>query len=494
MIEKSIKELVFYAKTHLFLERLDEIYATNMLLGYFHIDAPYEGEIDEEAIKAMETPDPIVEVLEKDLQEKGVAAGEAERQVIFVLGALSPRPSAVQDAFNGLEDVSPKEATEYLYDVSVKNYYVRKTQIDKNIHFDAHFQSGSDLEVSINLSKPEKKNSDIAKLLVQKSTTYPRCLLCEENVGFYGTDRHPARGNLRFIEMELEGRTWFLQFSPYGYFDRHCILFQKEHEKMEVSPRIFATLLAFVDRFPHYFMGSNADLPIVGGSILNHEHFQGGAHLLPVMRASVKEIIPISNKKVEVGVLDFYDTVLRVCSKDKEELLSVATKILDTWRGYDDAKQGIFHETDGVAHNTITGIARKVDDTYMLFMILRNNRCDETYPDGIFHVHPERQHIKSEGIGLIEAAGLFILPARLKRQGAEVEDVIKSNLTQEEALQKYPDFAPFWEMSQKMKKENQSLEDYLAEVCQNILMDVAVFKHDENGRAGLAAFMEACAL
>ena len=494
MVSKIIKELVFYAKTHLFLEELDSIYAGNMLLGYFHVDAPYEGEIDEESIARLDTPDTLVEALQNELNAQGISVGEAERMAIFALGLLTPHPSLVQGAFEEFEHTSPKEATEFLYNLSVANFYVRKKMIDKNIHFDAHFREGSDLEISINLSKPEKKNSDIAKLLVNKSVSYPACLLCRENLGYYGRDGHPARSNIRFVELELEGRTWYLQFSPYGYFDRHCILFEKEHEQMEVSPRIFATLLSFVERFPHYFMGSNADLPIVGGSILNHEHFQGGAHLLPVMKAPLKEIVPCSDKRVEVGVLDFYDTALRLASEDKDALLAVASKILTAWRQYDDPENNILHATGDTLHNTITGIARKEGGRFLLYMILRNNRCSEDLPDGIFHVNPCRQHIKSEGIGLIEASGLFILPARLKRQGEEVVDVVANNLSDEKALEKYPDIGPFLGMAKKMKQENQSLQDYLAEVCQNILIDVAVFKPDAKGRAGLATFLEACKL
>ena len=489
MIELHIKELVAYAKAHLFLKEEDALYATNMLLGYFHCDAPTEqaSPLD---IEALATPDPIVEGLLEDLIEQGLTPGEAERKVVFALGALSPRPSAVQDAFDALCEIDPAEATEYLYDLSVHNYYVRKTMIDKNIVFDAHFEQGSDLEVSINLSKPEKKNSDIAKLLTVKSTSYPPCLLCPENLGFYGHDRHPARGNLRYVEMTLEGKTWYLQFSPYGYFDRHCILLQKEHVPMEVSVSVFATLLSFVERFPHYFMGSNADLPIVGGSILNHEHFQGGRHLLPIMRTGVKEVIPTSNPDVELAVLDFYATSLRVSGKDKEEVLAFADSILTAWRSYDDPENGILHESEGKPHNTITAIARKEGELYRLYMILRNNRCTKDFPDGLFHVNPSRMHIKSEGIGLIEASGLFILPARLKRQGAEVVDVVQNKLSDEQAKAKYEDIEPFLGMAHQMAERNQSLEGYLGEVCQNILRDVAVFKDNPKGQRGLHHFLE----
>ncbi|MBQ7243289.1 MAG: galactose-1-phosphate uridylyltransferase [Bacilli bacterium] len=494
MIENTVKKLIIYAKRHLFLQESDLVYAENMVLGYLGCLTPSNEPIDEDAIEAMDVPDALVEELIEELKKQGIEANEAERKAVYVLGLLSPRPSTVQDVFTGLYQADPKEATEYLYALSVANYYVRKTQIDKNILFNAKFEQGSDLEVSINLSKPEKKNSDIAKLLVAKSTSYPLCLLCPENLGFYGQDRHPARGNLRYVELPLEGRTWYLQFSPYGYFDRHCILFQKEHEPMVIDRRIFATLLAFVDAFPHYFMGSNADLPIVGGSILNHEHFQGGAHLLPVMRAPVKKVIPTKDASISLGVLDFYNTSLLLKSKDKQRLLDAAEKMLRLWRGYDDAENQILHGDEKNPHNTITALARKVGEEYLLYLILRNNRCDETYPDGIFHVHPERSHIKSEGIGLIEASGLFILPARLKRQGKQVEDVIARNLDHETALKEYPDIEPFFPMIEKMKKDDQSLEQYLGNVCQNILNDVAVFKNDERGRVGLMKFLEACDL
>ena len=494
MIEKTIKSLIFYAKHKLFLSDDDALYAENMLLGYFKCPVPYDGKIDEATLLSMETPDVLVNEMIEHFTGQCVEAGEAERKAVYVMGMLTQRPSSVQRLFDALHQISPELATEYLYDISIKNYYVRKTMIDKNILFTAHFEKGSDIEVSINLSKPEKKNSDIAKLLTTASTTYPRCLLCKENLGFYGNERHPARANIRVVKMELEGRTWYLQFSPYGYFKRHCILFEEEHEPMVIDRRIFATLLAFVERFPHYFMGSNADLPIVGGSILNHEHFQGGEHLLPVMKAPIAETFPCKDLDVHVAKVDFYNTCLRVSSTDKNKLLDVAEKILAAWRGYDDAACDILHGDEKEKHNTITALARKDGEEFRLYMILRNNRCSEQYPDGIFHVHPERSHIKSEGIGLIEASGLFILPARLQRQGAEVEDCVQNNLHGEIAMERYPDIGPFLPMILQMREKKQSLQDYLAEVCQNILNDVAVFKNDENGVAGLHRFLEVCDL
>ena len=326
-----------------------------------------------------------------------------------------------------------------------------------------------------------------------KVREYPPCALCYENLGYYGDDKHADRSNLRFVELEIEGEKWYLQFSPYGYFKRHCILFAKDHSPMEISPRIFKALLGFVDLFPHYFIGSNADLPIVGGSILNHEHFQGGEHLLPLTKAGMKKRVA-EKGGLTVDIVDFPVSTLLVRSPDKKELLEAAEKILSSWRGYDDTENNILSHTGEARHNTITLICRKVEGTYYMYMMLRNNRCDEHYPEGIFHAHPDKFHIKSEGIGLIEAGGLFILPARLKRQGKEVQDCVENGWSLEEAKSHYEDIEPFWGMVEQMRSHHQSVEEYLGDVCQNILKDVAVFKEDSVGEAGFDRFVEVCKL
>ena len=493
-MEKTLKELVAFARLHLGLAEEDSLYVYQMLLGHYKSLPPYEGEIDVEALKPLDRPDVIRAKLAEKLLGMGYAGKRLDEEISFLFGAVTPLPSRVKARFEELRAKDPEEATEYLFSLAVYSDYVKKTAIEANVHFDYMASWGKEIEVSINLSKPEKKNSDIAKLLsAPKVREYPPCALCYENLGYYGDDKHADRSNLRFVELEIEGEKWYLQFSPYGYFKRHCILFAKDHSPMEISPRVFKALLGFVDLFPHYFIGSNADLPIVGGSILNHEHFQGGEHLLPLTKAGMKKRL-VQKGGLTVDIVDFPVSTLLVRSPHKQELLATAEKILSTWRDYDDKENNIISHTGEKRHNTITLICRKVEGTYYMYMMLRNNRCDEPFPEGIFHAHPDKFHIKSEGIGLIEAGGLFILPARLKRQGAQVQECVEKGWSLEEAKAHYEDIEPFWGMVEQMRARHQSVEDYLGDVCQNILKDVAVFKEDRVGEAGFDRFVEVCKL
>ncbi len=495
MLEKQIESWLSYAKAHLYLQEDDEIYLRNLLFREFGVKEPYQGEIDEKEIAKMEVPDVLIEEAVSILKESGMEEGDARRRMTYVFGLLSPLPSKVRDTFFSLYEISPKEATDYLYDLSVKNDYVAKTKVDRNIVWDAHFDNGPDLEMSINLSKPEKSNKDIAKLVHATASGYPSCVLCKENEGYEGSPSKAARGNIRIIPLDLGGERWYLQFSPYGYYKEHCILFYEKHVPMEVSRRIVSKLFDFVDLFPHYFMGSNSDLPIVGGSILNHEHFQGGEHLLPVIKAKPKYIF--ENKHypdTEIAVLSFYDTVICLKGKKREEILDACEKITLCWRKYDDVENQIIAVDKDGLHATVTNIARKDGDTYELYMILRNNRCDETYPTGIFHAHPEYAHIKSEGIGLIEAAGRFILPARLARQGKLMEEIVSNGIPFEKAVEEHPDLSSFQRMYDIMKERKMDSRAYMNEVCQDILRNVAVFKDDEKGQAGLRRFLEECDL
>ena len=494
MMEKTLKELVAFARIHLGLEEEDELYVYQMLLGHYKGLPPYEGEIDVQALRSLDRPDVLRKELAAHLSEMGYVGKRLDEEISYLFGMVTPLPSKVRAKFEELYKKRPEKATEYLYSLAVYSDYVKKSAIESNVHFDYMASWGKEIEVSINLSKPEKKNSDIAKLLsAPKVREYPACALCYENLGYYGDDKHADRSNLRFVEVEIEGAKWYLQFSPYGYFKRHCILLSRDHTPMKISVDVFKALLGFVDRFPHYFIGSNSDLPIVGGSILNHEHFQGGEHLLPITKAGMKKRY-VERGSLTVDLVDFPVSTLLVSSPKKDELLLAASKILDTWRGYDDPENEILSHTEGTLHNTITLICRKVEGTYLMYMMLRNNRCDKRYPDGIFHAHPDKFHIKSEGIGLIEAGGLFILPARLKRQGAEVGECVAKGYTLEQARERFEDIEPFWGMVEQMRKSGESLEDYLGDVCQNILMDVAVFKEDGVGEAGFDRFVEACDL
>ncbi|MCQ2742742.1 MAG: galactose-1-phosphate uridylyltransferase [Bacilli bacterium] len=491
MISELIEKLIAYAQIHLHMDEEDAIYKRNLLLKEFKLDAPYEGEIDRKAIEEMEVPDALMaEGKEYLVSSMGYEEKAAGREMVWVMGLLTPLPSQVNQNFAALYDVDPKLATDYLYDLGVKNNYYAKTEVDRNIGWLAEYEDGkTSLEITINLSKPEKNNKDIAKLVNAKSTSYPKCVLCHENLGFEGNDTKAARESIRFVPVTLDDEKWYLQYSPYGYYDHHCILFYEKHVPMEVSPRIISKLIAFTDLFPHFFVGSNSDLPIVGGSILNHEHFQGGAHRLPVMFSKEEYEFDVNVKGVKAVKLDFYNTVFKLTSKSKEALVEAGSKILSAWQNYDDPENSIIANDENGRHSTTTNIAEKINGEYSLYIILRNNRCDATYPDGIFHAHPEYHHIKKEGIGLIEAMGLFILPARLKRQLASVDDVVAGKVDFDKLIEEHPDMAEFKTMIEDLKKSGKTSKEYVNDVCRGILNNTAVFKNDEKGKKGLKAFL-----
>ena len=494
MIAKLIEKLLTYASLHLYLNDTDKVYLRNVLLRKLKGDSPFAGNIDIDEIKAMEVPDLLIEELrEYVLKVLKYDDLDCELFIEEIMGDLTPLPSKVIETFWALYDIHPEDATNYFYDLCIKSNYIRKTSIDKNIKW----ISKDGLELSINLSKPEKDNKDIRKLAKAVSTTYPKCVLCLENLGYQGRNNHPARETLRIIPLEFDNEGWFWQFSPYGYYDEHLILITNEHIPMKVSRENMAKLLSFVDLYPHYFIGSNSDLPITGGSILVHEHFQGGRHIFPMMKA--KDAFVIENKRfknVKLSYLDFYNSAFRLVSKDKEVLLDLANHINETWKQFEDESVDILKSTNGERHSSITSIATKKGDEYTLLLIVRNNRCDEKYPDGIFHAHPEYHHIKKEGIGLIEAMGLFILPPRLKRQSSLIAEIVKKDLSEKEYLHKHPDLENFVGMINDLKKEHGKNIDadvraYISEVCKNILINTSVFKKDEKGEASLYRFIKA---
>ncbi len=491
-LSKLIKEALVYACSHSLVEEEDAVYLENLLLRHFSCFPPYKGEIEERKIASYPLPDPLLKALREELLKQGKSEAEIEDEGAFLLGMLTPSPSQVTSTFLDYYSRSSKAATDYLYNLGVLNHYIAKSHIDKNICYVKDFAPDPYLEITINLSKPEKNNKDIAKLLSQPKSgaeKYPLCPLCRENLGYPGINGHAPRENLRFIPLHLDGERWYLQYSPYGYFDQHCILFYEKHVPMEVSRRIFSKELAFVDLFPHFFIGSNSDLPIVGGSILNHEHFQGGLHRLPLFHCAPKREVPTpSYPSCQLEVMDFYDTVLRISSAEKEELLDLAEAILLRWEDYDDPGRGILSHTEGKRHNTATSLAEKKDGRYFLYLILRNNRCDEAYPDGIFHAHPEYFHVKKEGIGLIEAAGRFILPPRLLRQRKLIEDGIKEGKDDSAIVLENPELASFAPMMDALRG-GMGWQDYYAGVCRNILQNVAVYKNDPEGEKGLGEFL-----
>lgn len=489
MISKIIAELIYYAEKHLYLLDSDKIYLQNILLHFFGATEPYEGEINKRDIENMEVPDNLVSEIVEYCLLHGDDEKEAERKADFALGILSPLPSLVNGAFEEFKASDPTTALQFLKALGTSNYYFQKTKVERNKEWIATFEDGPNIGVSINLSKPEKNNKDIAKLLTIASTNYPKCALCVENLGYYGDDKHAARMTIRYVPLTLAGERWYLQYSPYGYFRNHCIAFKEDHIPMKVERKTFDRLLSFVEQFPVFFMGSNSDLPIVGGSILNHEHFQGGSPVLPLFAAKDKEVIFTSKSGTKVAKVDYYTNTIRISGTDKEEIMDLGEKILNAWRAYDNEELGIIHESEGNKHNTVTSYALKRGDEYQLIIVLRCNITTEEYPDGVFHAHPEYHAIKKEGIGLIECAGQFILPARLERQMVEAEKSV--NMSKEEYLKEYPDMALFEDMINAMK-ENPSLDvaTYINRVCRNILKNVAVFKEDEKSEKAYDAFLK----
>lgn len=490
MLNKVIEELIYYAKTHLELDDFDAIYIRNKLLAMFDQVEPYEGEIEKAGIEKLDVPDILIQSLLNEYN-KELDAHEEDSLVSEVMSLLTPMPSKVSERFNEEYKASPMKATEYLYEISKNNYYVQKTKVLKN----KVFTSRDGLEISINLSKPEKNNKDIAKLVGAVSTSYPKCVLCLENIGFEGNAKKAARQNIRFVPLNLSGETWYLQYSPYGYFNRHCILFSEKHTPMIINRNNLSRLFDFIDMFPHFIIGSNSDLPITGGSILDHEHFQGGDHIFPMMKREVKETF--KSKKypnIQIGLLDWYNSTILLRSKNREDILNLTMDIIDAWYKYNNLDLDILSNSEGKRHNSITPILRKVGDEYLFYVMLRNNRQDDEYPDGIFHAHPEYHHIKKEGIGLIEAMGLFILPARLERQLPLVEAIIENKIETGSYLMANPDLESFIPMIEKLRRMEGNPHDLvqkeLEDTCKGILDNTAVFKNDERGRKAFISFVE----
>ena len=496
-IKLTIEKLLKYAEIHLGLEELDITYFRNILLDRLHVDSPYEGEFDLGYINELLVPDSILDEVREYLHT--INEENPELVITEIMGLLSPLPSKVSFLTKEMERVKPGLGLDYLYNLSIKNNYIQKTAIDKNIYFKKDYGNNF-LEITINLSKPEKNNKDIAKLLVKtQDVKYPKCALCKENLGYKGRSDHPSRVNIRILPLKLNNEDWFLQYSPYAYFDHHAIIINNNHSNMSINNDTFLKLLEFVDQYPTFFVGSNADLPIVGGSILNHEHYQGGGHLLPVFFSKDRKVY-LQNDRVKISLLDWYNTTLRIESKDINEVVKYSRIIFNLWKDYDDESVDIISHTGETRHSTITPIARKIDDTYSMNLILRNNRCNEEHPGGIFHAHKEYHHIKQEGIGLIEAMGLFILPPRLKRQLGYVKEILEEDNSLETYYTKYEDLPIHKDMidslisnhGRKLDEQtiNQVITDYIADTCKNILINTAVFKDDEQGRLALDKFMK----
>ncbi len=427
MIYYEINRLVNFALQQKLISKEDEIYSINLLLNLLHLNNFEPQKIEE----VLDNPSSILKgILDYAVSRNIIEDSIVERDSFDtkVMNCFMPRPSEVIKTFNDVYDSSPKKATHYYFNLSIASNYIRKDRINKNIIWKTSTPYG-DLDLTINLSKPEKDPKDIAKAINTSASSYPKCLLCKENEGFSGDFSHPSRDNHRIIPITLNKRPWFLQYSPYTYYNEHCIVLNNHHVPMNISRDSFANLLEFVEKFPHYFLGSNADLPIVGGSILSHDHYQGGCYEFPMEKAPIeKKYKVLGYEDVSLGRVNWPMSVLRLRSSNKESLLNLAHHILSLWRNYSDESVNILSHSGHIPHNTITPIARFNHGQYELDLVLRNNRTTKDYPLGIFHPHEEVHHIKKENIGLIEVMGLAILPSRLKIE----LDIIRKYLLQGE--------------------------------------------------------------
>ena len=430
-----------------------------------------------------------------------VSNGLCEDSVVYrdlfdtkIMGLITPRPSNVISKFNSLYEKSPKCATDFYYKLSQDSNYIRRYRIKNDLKWITKTEYG-DIDITINLSKPEKDPKAIAAALKMKSASYPKCLLCKENEGYAGRVNHPARQNHRIIPMVLGGDDFYLQYSPYVYYNEHCIVFNSEHTPMKIDRSAFEKLLDFIELFPHYFIGSNADLPIVGGSILTHEHFQGGNYEFAMAKAPIETQVKFSCfEDVEAGIVKWPMSVIRISSKSKERLVDLADKILTAWRGYTDENSFIYAETDGEKHNTITPIARMRNGKFEFDLVLRNNITTDECPLGFYHPHPEYHHIKKENIGLIEVMGLAVLPSRLKNEMALLKDAMLQgkDISKIDAIASHKDWADMIMNKYDITADNceEILQKEIGIVFTSILEQCGVYSRDEKGKKDFIKFIE----
>ncbi|RKD76171.1 UTP-hexose-1-phosphate uridylyltransferase [Sinobaca qinghaiensis] len=471
------------------IENRDERYALNQVTDKMQLSAAPVPET-----KA----DEAVPVLLKKLTEYAVSQYLIEDLLDFrekwkadLMNIFLPSPSQIQKTFEAFYEEAPVKATDYFYKLSKDSYYIPMDRIEKNVHF-FHETPYGKLDITINLSKPEKDPKDIeAEKYAKVKNAYPQCLLCMENEGYGGRVGHPARSNHRLIEMSLEGEAWYLQYSPYIYYSEHSILLSGTHRDMVIGRLAFQRLLAFVEKFPHYFMGSNADLPIVGGSILSHDHYQGGRYSFALERAEKDFSFNLPGFSVEAETVKWPMSVIRLRSESIDSLVEASVHVLEKWKTYKDETRMILPFTGSVPHNTITPIARKKGTAYEIDLVLRNNRTTDTYPDGIFHPHQDVHHIKKENIGLIEVMGLAVLPKRLIEELAEIRQFIQGEVNTVAA--KHLEWAE--ELKWRYKETNeQDIEGYLqkavGEKFLRVLHDAGVFKRNADGQEGFQSFVQ----
>lgn len=490
-IYEAISSLVAYAVKEGLIEQADTIWATNRILEILDLDSMCEAQAKDENLEE------ILKVILDFAVEKGLCEDSVVYKDLFdtrVMGALTPRPSEVIKTFNEKYKEAPEKATDWYYHLALKSDYIREYRIKNDVKWITKTQYG-DIDITINLAKPEKDPKAIAAATKMEQSSYPICMLCKENEGYRGRVNHPARQNHRVIPMCLEGVNAFLQYSPYVYYNEHCIVFDEAHTPMKISEQKFRRLFDFVKKFPHYFLGSNSDLPIAGGSILTHEHFQGGRYTFAMAKAPIEEYVTFEGfDDVKAGIVKWPMSVLRLQGQDTDRICTLAGKILSTWRDYTDEEAFIFAVTDGEIHNTITPIARYTNGCYELDLVLRNNITTEEYPDGFYHPHPEYHNIKKENIGLIEVMGLAVLPSRLKTEMAILRDAILSgaDITADERIAKHNDWANGIKAKYSdINAENcdEILRDEIGLVFTSILEQCGVYERTEKGMAQFKKFI-----
>lgn len=492
MLSENIKRLVQHGIDAGLTPECERIYTTNLLLELFHEEDYEEVEVNGE--KELE------EIL-GELLDEACSRGIIENSVVYrdlfdtkMMNCLMPRPAQVQETFWKKYEESPEAATDYYYKLSQDSDYIRRYRVKKDWKWTVDSPYG-EIDITINLSKPEKDPKAIAAAKNAKASSYPKCLLCVENEGYAGRVNHPARENHRIMPITVNDSAWGFQYSPYVYYNEHCIVFNGKHTPMKIEKETFMKLFDFVKLFPHYFLGSNADLPIVGGSILSHDHFQGGHYTFAMAKAPIEKHFEVKGfEDVESGIVKWPLSVIRLRSKDEKRLIELGTHILNAWRGYTDEEAFVFAETDGEPHNTITPIARKVGEIYELDLTLRNNITTEEHPLGLYHPHAEYHNIKKENIGLIEVMGLAVLPSRLKQELETLAEYIVEgkDISENEMIEKHTKWVEkFLPKYDTITKENvmDILKEEVGIVFTKVLEDAGVYKCTEEGRTAFARFL-----
>lgn len=504
-INYEIERLIQHGIRSGMIHSLDRIESINKIIEILQLDDFNITEKDKTEIevndKNLKLPSEILDNILDYAEENGLLE---ERTITYrdlmdskIMGALTPSTSSIIREFNKRKKVSLEGATNYYYNLSQATNYIRMDRIAKNMHWYSPTEYG-DLEITVNLSKPEKDPKEIAAAKNAVESSYPKCLLCKENAGYRGRINHPGRQNHRILPMDLQGKEWYLQYSPYVYYNEHSIIFSGEHEPMSISPDTFDKLLEFTEKFPHYFCGSNADLPIVGGSILSHDHFQGGKHEFPMEKAPVeKKVVFEGYEDIDAGIVKWPMSVIRISHRERDRVKELAGKILEEWRIYSDPIVGIYSASEGNPHNTVTPIARRRGELYEMDLVLRNNRTTEEHPMGMFHPHAEVHHIKKENIGLIEVMGLAVLPGRLKEELTTLSDYLlkpdwKKLVKEDNNVNKHLQWIE--EIKRERNIEEGTVEAILKEEVgkkfSTVLEHAGVFKRDARGQLAFLRFVD----